>query len=80
MARGLSRPQLFQSTRALLLPFLLRDPHVFLVGHDIRQHGAAEENHVSPPWGVFDADFEFLCVKLISTVRISPSARILVKI
>ena len=44
------------------MPFLLRDPHVLLVGHDVGQDGAAEKDHVAPPRRVFDPDFEFLAV------------------
>jgi len=28
--------------------------------YNVRQHGASEEDHVSSPRGIFDADFEFL--------------------
>lgn len=46
--------------RTEFFPFLLRDPHVFFIGHDVCQDGAAEEDHVSSPGRIFYSDFEFL--------------------
>lgn len=56
----LPRAQLLQRPGPLLLPLLLGYPHVLLVGHDVGQHGAAEEDHVPSPRRVFDAHLEFL--------------------
>lgn len=30
------------------------------ITYQVGQHGTAQEHHVPPSWGVFDADLEFL--------------------
>ena len=56
----LSGTQLFQDSGPLFLPLLLRDPHVLLVGHDVREHSTSQENHVSPPGWIFYSHLKFL--------------------
>jgi hypothetical protein len=54
----LSRSELLQRPRPLLLPLLLANPHRLLIRHDIRQHRTSQEHHVSPPRRVLNAHLE----------------------
>ena len=49
----LALPQLRKRPRTLLVPFLLCDPHVLIIGHDVGQNGPTEEDHVSSARRVF---------------------------
>lgn len=57
-----SRPwtQFLQYPRTLLLPLLLANPHVLLVGHDVCEDRTTQEDHMSPPGGIFYPDLELV--------------------
>lgn len=56
----LAPAELVERAHALLEPLLARHPELLAVLHDVREHGAAEEDHVFPARRVLDADLEFL--------------------
>ena len=39
-------------------------PGVLRLTYNICKHCATEEDHMSPPWRIFDSDFEFLGMKV----------------
>lgn len=60
-------PELLQSPCGpQFVPLIARDPELLLRLHDVGEHGAAEEDHVLPARGIFDADFEFLEINIVS--------------
>ena len=55
--------ELFKDLQTLLLVLLTRHPEVVPILHDVGKNSSSKEHHVLTTRGIFNSNFEFLCVE-----------------